>query len=249
MKKYLREVESRLKALKPPVNPSKWKAESYIGGGKSKLLYLNIKIPRVRAEYKKGFSFSKLPEEQQWKIWDYIWNHSDIFEVMLLSSYWVASRPFAEVFAHRQLVLHWVNRVDNWAHSDELSAHYAKLLEHNADVLMPVFKKWNVSKNPWLRRQSMVGLLFYSRFRKKIPTVKTLLPFIERHLDDEHYYVQKGLGWALRETWNVYPRETFMFLKQHAAKIPPAGWTAATEKLSTKDKQILTKIRGAARRN
>ena len=62
-------------------------------------------------------------------------------------------------------------------------------------------------------------------------------------LDDDHYYVQKGVGWALREAWNVYPEETFEFLKKHAHRIATAGWTAATEKLAPRDKKILLKAR------
>lgn len=242
MNQYLREVEQSLLKLTNS-SPSKWLAEDYVGGGESKLRYLNLKIPVVRKTYKKGFSFSGLPAKEQWAIWHHIWMKSEIFEVMLFCSYWVSSRPLEEISHHRKDLFTWVNRIDNWAHSDEMSAHYAKLLEHDLKGVLPVFEKWNQSKNPWLRRQSVVGLLFYSRFRKKHPKVKTLLGLIEVLLDDDHYYVQKGVGWALREAWNVYPRETFQFLKKHAHRIAPAGWTAATEKLSKADKKILTELR------
>lgn len=243
MKRHWIEVETRIRALTQNMPQPKWKAEDYVGGGASQLKYLNLKIPSVRAEYKRGFSFSSQDPDRQWRIWDYIWNHSDIFEVMLLASYWAASRPVEEMFAQRRILLAWLSRVDNWAHSDELSSHYAKLMEHNPSVLTPVFKKWNTSRHPWFKRQSMVGLLFYSRLRKRIPPVKLLLEFIDRHIEDEHYYVQKGVGWALRESWNVHPDATFRYLKKNAARIPPAGWTAATEKLSVADKRVLKALR------
>lgn len=246
--RLLEEVEGRLKALKRETRPPKWKAENYVGGGLSKLEYLDLKIPQVRAEFKKGFSFSNLPPQEQWPIWDYIWNHSQIFEVMLLASFWAAARPFEENFAHHKIVLGWLARVDNWAHSDELSAHYSRFLEHAPDKILPYFKKWNRSAKPWLKRQSMVGLLYYARMRKKVPAVKLILDFIDRHIDDEHYYVQKGVGWALRECWNVYPKPTFAYLKKNAGRIPPAGWTAATEKLEATDKRILTEIRAKVRK-
>lgn len=243
MEKYLREVEKRLLSLSAVAKPSKWKAENYVGGGESKLRYLDLKIPTVRAEYMRGFSFSNLSPEQQWRIWDYIWNHSEIFEVMLMASYWAASRPFVETYKHRRQVLRWLNRVDNWGHSDELSAHYSRFLEHDQAAILPVFEKWSASKKPWLKRQALVGLLFYSRFRKRYPDVALILRFIDRHIEDDHYYVQKGLGWALRECWNVYPQKTFAYLKENARRIPAAAWTAATEKLSAADKRILTKVR------
>lgn len=243
----LSEVEARLTAVQRRTPPPKWKAESYVGGGTSKLKYLDLKIPSVRAEFKKGFSFSNLEPKAQWEIWDYIWKQSEIFEVMLMPSYWAAARPFLETFAHRKWVLSWLARVDNWAHSDELSAHYARFLEHSPDLMLPVFEKWNRSTKPWFKRQSMVGLLYYARFRQRKPAVNLILKFVERHIEDDHYYVQKGVGWTLRECWNVYPRPTYAYLKKNAARIPPAGWTAATEKLSPADKARLSKIRAGGK--
>jgi len=243
MRKYLKEVEARLLTIGRNRKPDKWLAENYIGAGQSRLTYLNIKIPEVRNAFRQGFSFSNLPADEQWQIWNYIWRKSNIFEVMLLPSYWAAQQNVPELFRHRQLVLKWLNRVDNWAHSDEMSAHYAKLLEHNAKRIMPEFKRWSKSKNPWFKRQSMVGLIFYSRFRKKLPQAKILLQHIERHIDDDHYYVQKGVGWTVRECWNAYPSVTLTYLKKNAHRIPSAGWTAATEKLSAKDKAALMILR------
>lgn len=243
METYLKEVETRMLSLASKPKPSKWKPEDYIGGGESKLRYLNLKIPIVRAVYRKGFSFANDEPEKQWRIWDYIWNHSDIFEVMLMASYWAASRPFEETFQHRKQVLKWLDRVDNWGHSDELSAHYARFLEHDPRALLPVFEKWSSSKKPWLKRQALVGLMFYSRFRKRHPEVNLILKFIDRHIDDDHYYVRKGLGWALRECWNVYPEKTFAYLKTNARRIPPEAWTAATEKLAPEQKKMLMQLR------
>lgn len=247
MKSYLKEAEDRLIALVAGRTPTKWKAEDYIGAGESSLRYLNLKIPTVRQAFKQGFTFSKRPPEEQWPIWDYIWQNSDYFEVMLLASYFAASRPVAELVEKDHILLSWLKRVDNWAHSDELSSHYSKMLEFNQRKLLPVFRRWSVSKNPWEKRQSMVGLQYYARQRRKRLPCATLLQFIERHMDDEHYYVQKGVGWALRESWNAYPKPTYAYLKKNAHRIPPAGWTAATEKLSPKEKAELSRRRRLGR--
>lgn len=242
----LKEIEDRLLSLPPAPKPSKWKAENYVGGGMSDLKYLNIKIPLVRAAFKDPFSFSSSPIENQWKIWDYTWTHSNYFEVMLGATHFASSKPIEELYRHRKTLAKWVNRVDNWAHSDELSSIYSRLLEHDPKTMLPLFEKWNRSRKPWLKRQSMVGLLFYSRFRKRTPDVKLILRLVDRHMEDDHYYVQKAVGWTLRECWSVYPQPTFKYLCKNAKRIPSGGWTAATEKLSRKDKQFLLKLRKAS---
>jgi len=237
------EVEAALLKLSRGQKPQKWLAENYIGAGVSNLSFLDTKIPLVRKRFSEGFSFSEEAYDEQWLIWNSIWQNSAIFEVMLLASYWAASRPLDELIERSALVFGWVDKVDNWAHSDEMSSLCSKILESSHKKFLPVFETWARSSNPWHRRQSLVGLLFYARFRKKYLPFSTIKRFIEDHLNDSHFYVQKGVGWTLRECWNVYPDKTEAFLKKIAHRIPPAGWTAATEKLKPSVKRQLTSLR------
>lgn len=243
MKIHLLEVENRLKKIQKSTYPPKWKSADYVGGGMSKLDYLDLKSPVVKAAFDKGFSFSNEPSEKQWKIWNYIWKQSNIFEAMNMALKWAGSRSIEERHQYGPILLAWLNKTDNWAHSDSLSDFYSELLEHDRKTYFKYFKKWNISKNPWERRQSMVGLFFYSRMRKKYVPFKTAIAFVDRHLRDDHYYVQKGVGWTLREIYNVYPNETYRYLILNAAQIQPAAWTAATEKLSSENKKKLMALR------
>lgn len=237
------ETEAAMRELSAVHKPGKWLAKNYVGAGLSRLDFLDVKIPHVRQRFARGFSFSKKSPQEQWMIWDYVWRSSKTFETMLMASYWASKRPMAEVLERAELIFAWVERVDNWAHSDEMSAHCSRILETDHKKFMPVFEEWSRSKNPWLRRQSLVGILFYSRMRKKSPSFSVMKKFIDRQIADEHFYVQKGVGWTLRECWNLYPAETEKYLLQNAHRVPPAGWTAATEKLSKKTKAVLTERR------
>ncbi|MEM7304703.1 MAG: DNA alkylation repair protein, partial [Pseudomonadota bacterium] len=215
----------------------------YIGAGKSKFIFLNLKVPYIRQSRKSGYTFSHMPYEEQWKIWNHIWDNTSYFEAALCAVHYVNSRSIEELHQYRKILLKWQKRVDNWALSDELSNCYSRLLEYDKSEILPKYQIWNKSNNPWERRQSMVGLLYYSRFRKKTLSCSKILSFVEPHLADQHYYVQKAVGWTLRECWNVYPQQTMKFLKKYAADIPPGGWTAATEKLSKTSKDELKMLR------
>ena len=152
-------------------------------------------------------------------------------------------RPVEELYQHRKTLLKWIDRIDNWALSDEYSNVMAKLYEIKPKELRSTYAAWNGSKNPWKRRASMVGLQYYAQLRTKYASYKTIIKMVDPHLEDDHYYVQKAVGWTLRECWNVYPKPTYDYLKKKAHLIPPGGWTAATEKLSKRDKALLTKLR------
>ena len=89
----------------------------------------------------------------------------------------------------------------------------------------------------------MVSLLYYSRFRKKYPSFKSMIPLVENHMFHEYYYVQKGVGWTIRELYNIYPKETFKFIKSNAKNISSHAYVAATEKLANEDKEIIRNLR------
>lgn len=243
MKKYLNEVESILKEIKPVSKPSIWKAESYIGGGRSTLTFLDLKVPDVRNAYKKGFSFftpkSKEFQLEHLKIFNYIWQNSKQFEALVICLSYIKSLPFDVRKKNRSLILTWLSKSDNWAISDELSSLYSAFLEDDLKLLK-LYKKWNRSKNSWERRQSVVGLLFYSRFRKsKFLTWKQIQDFINPLLKDDDYYVQKGVGWTLREAYAWYPRQVLRYISKNALVIAPAAWYACTEKMSAGEKKML----------
>jgi 3-methyladenine DNA glycosylase AlkD len=242
---YLKEVQSALDKLTSHKRPSKFLPESYIGSEYQYYRFLNVRVPKIREQMKKGFSFSTFAINDQWKIWDYIWQHSDTFEVTLLAAHFANKRPVEELFFHRKKLVKWIGRIDNWALSDELSNIMAKLIEYKASEFYPYYQRWNVSKNPWERRLSMVGLLYYKQLRKKYLPYNKIIKMVKPHLQDPHYYVQKAVGWTLRECWNVYPKQTYEYLVQNAHLIPAGGWTAATEKLSKSDKERLKKLRKA----
>lgn len=243
--KELKEVENHLILLSQKLAPSRWQAESYIGAGQSDYQFLNLKVPHIRQAAKTEYSFRKSNINRQWQIWNHIWNKTSYFEAALSAAHFASSRPLPEIWQHQDKLIQWQRRVDNWALSDELSSLYSRLLEGHRQSMLPVLKTWNASPLPWERRQSLVSLLFYSRLRTKALPPAKILSFVKPLINDEHYYVQKAVGWTLRECWNLYPEPTFSFMLKHAGKIPPAGWTAATEKLNKKDKSKLMAKRKA----
>lgn len=245
----LREVEAAVKKLPRALKPEKWAAKNYIGGGESRLQFLDLTAPILRARFTIGFSFSEASNEVQWKIWDYIWKESKIFEVMNGAIHFAFERPIEELFAKRRVLFSWLKRSDNWAHSDSLSSIYARLLEYRRSEILPKVKAWSQHSDPWTRRQSLVSLLYYAstRMQDRVLPFPTLISFIEKQINDPHYYVQKGVGWTVRETYNLYPKETVAWLKKNIHRLSAPAWQASTEKLSLKIKSELKSQRKKSR--
>jgi len=67
-------------------------------------------------------------------------------------------------------------------------------------------------------------------------------------LNDDEYYVQKGIGWTLREIYNLYPEPTKNFIHENIQNISSIAYSAATQKLDKETKQQFNKYRKSQRR-
>jgi 3-methyladenine DNA glycosylase AlkD len=222
---------------------------------------LGITLPVQRARFKAGYAELKgLSREEQAAYWLQVWRKSNLMpslsQAIFFFETWANERRKLKSRGEIEFVfdpmwkplLNMVDRLDNWIHSDGLSGLIAAAIEERQTMRYTVLAKWNRDKNPWRRRQSVVSLHYYSRFRQKpLPSPKTL-PLIENLLDDDHFYVQRGVGWALRECYNVDPNATMKFLNKHIGRIAPIGYYAAVERLSLKDKARLLKLRKSLRK-
>lgn len=213
----------------------------------SRLIYWGHRVPTQRRIAKARFSFSHLSEDVQWGLWRAIWNESKIYDVKSVALLWLSAPERRALRLRRwREVLAMAAAVDNWAHSDGLSSILAEILEARP-TLFGRLKKWNVSKNPWLRRQSLVAIYYYARSRKKLIPVAHVLPLVKRLLDDPHFYVQRGVGWTLREVDRVDARKQRAFVRKHVHNISATAWFATSELYPVSLRKQLVELRRAQR--
>ncbi len=227
------QIERKLKKIRP-MTAVKFFGESYIGGNESRLQYLNLKIPDVRTLF-----VSEKISEWTFEDIENLWFSSNIFEVKTLAIIWLDKQSNEFLLNNIQKIFKWALHIDNWALSDGYCGILARAFEADSRKLLPTYKKWNRHKNPWLRRISIVGLFYYARARKVKPEFSLVISMVRPHLRAQEYYLQKGVGWTLRESYNVYPKETTEFIVTNLDQIHSDAWYAASEKMPTKLKQKL----------
>ena len=185
--------------------------------------------------------FSSEPSEKRIEIWTHIWRHSDLMEVRHQALYAYQHRKLAR--AEVRVILGWIDDCSCWEHSDDLSKIYADVVEANPGWILPTLKRWNRADNPWKRRQSVVALIEYASKRKSFLPFEVMISQVMSLLDDEDYYVQKGLGWTIREIGNAYPAKTSEFMRRHVARLSSQAWTGATRKMDSRTRATLKAIR------
>lgn len=241
-KQYHREVVEELTAIG---NPAFGKAVQRDRG--SKLKHLGIKFPVLRRRVKQGFSFYELPEEQILEVWDVLWKTSPYGDVLFAAlEYYlpIVKKQAPENLWH--VVKGWAPRIDNWCHSDGLSAIYSRILESNQKEVYPQLVEWNQAEGEWLRRMSLVSLIHYSGKNAVFMPLKKVLPLVTNCLDDERYYVQTAVGWVLREMRQVYQIEVIKYLQTHAGRLSTPAFSRAVERLNAKELTKLRELRKAS---
>jgi len=192
-------------------------------------------VPTHRRESKRGYSFSGLPFTVQLAVWDQLWRTEDNFWLRLHAFFFLERhiKNEAQLKEMWPVIVGWQDQVDDWGLCDALAKIYTKILVVAPREVYEQLKKWNTDRNLWKRRQSVVSLLYYSRTKKQHPAFNQIRELITPLLPDKEYYVQKGVGWTLRELNSVYPNETLAWLKQHIKLLSSIAFTIAIEKMDT----------------
>ena len=236
---YHREVVQALTAIG---NPAFGKAVQQDRG--SQLKHLGIKVPDLRRRVRQGFSFYKLPEEQVLEVWDTLWHTSPYGDVLF-----AALEFYAPIVRKRvspslwSVVRQWSDRIDNWCHSDGLSALYSRILESYPAEVYPQLIVWNQAEGEWLRRISLVSLIHYSGKNAVFLPPKKVLPLVSNCLDDHRYYVQTAVGWVLREMGNVYKSEITKYMETHVARLSTSAFSRAIERYTSRERTRLRDLR------
>lgn len=241
--KWLKEVEFRIRRL-PVDAPYKAFFQTIT---RTKLDYLAVRAPVLNKLIREGFSFYDKSDKEILRIWSQVWNRAFLHDVMSLPLIYYRWKSATLSPTHFRMFKSWMERIENWAHADQLCQLFSILYERYPKLVEPTLRQWNRSKNPWKHRASVVSTIYYASKKRTPPSRQTVLSLVEPLLCDPDHYVQKGVGWQLREAHKLWPREILKFLESHVLELPAITFSYATEKLSQKDKHRLKQKRLQAR--
>lgn len=211
----------------------------------TKMSVWGLRLPVMQKIVRDGFTFYDQSEKTILKIWNEIWNTGRWHEILYLPLFYYRKRKDILGKYEWSVMKHWIERVENWEHSDSLSYLYSIFFERFPKMVLPTLKQWNKSKNPWKQRISIVSLIYYVSPNRISPSVDIVLNMVEPLIKSKDKYVNKAVGWTLRESYKLYPKETFTFIKKHIHKLSANSFSYATEKVSKQQKMELKQMRSS----
>lgn len=239
---YHEEVCAALRALGEPERVREAQNDK-----KSGLEFLAVRVPAIEQVVRRGFSFYEREEPEILAIWNQIWFGSPFFEVMSAAAMYYGLQGARIDPATWPTLAGWSSRIENWAHADHLASIYSYILAQRTPEVYRQLQEWNASDGAWLRRISLISLIHYTGKKAIFLRPEQVLPLVAHCIRDERYYVQKAVGWVLREMGLVYPQAIDDFLHTHMADMPGIAFSRAIERRTGEERAVLRAARKRAR--
>jgi 3-methyladenine DNA glycosylase AlkD len=188
--------------------------------------YLGIKTPQNTALQKQFYKERGIPELAQLDeilrdLWALPQREFQYVGMGLLSKYEKQlPAEFIEPVEYLITTKSWWDTVDAIA-SHTVGTHFRRF----PNVREKYLKKWRKSKNIWLRRTTILFQLSY----KQETDFALLKQIISENLGSDEFFINKAIGWALRQYAYTDPQAVKKFVK--STPLPPLSRREAMKHL------------------
>ena len=118
--------------------------------------------------------------------------------------------------------------LDGWAVADNLAPIASRCLLADPGRLDAV-ETWIESPHLWMRRAALVFTLPWTKENRD---PERMLGWAARLADDREWFIQKAVGWQLRELSKRDPKRVSRFLMKHGEKLTGVAKREATKYLN-----------------
>ena len=172
--------------------------------------YLGIKTPKNVALQKEFFEEHGFPQLSELEpvlrdLWSLPQREFQYVAVGLLGRFnKEISSKFIKTIEYMLITKSWWDTVDSIA-GGTVGVHFHKFPDVRAEYLA----KWRASDNFWLRRTTILFQLNY----KKETDFDLLCEIIRENLDSKEFFINKAIGWSLRQYARIDPKAVTKFVK------------------------------------
>ncbi len=143
---------------------------------------------------------------------------SDIFEARILAAKLLTQARIKPDTAVWDLVQTWVPDFDSWAIADHAASAISKRLQADP-ARLDVVEGWTTSDHMWSRRAALVSTLPWAKLSNPKPadlaTRERILGWAATYVQDRDWFIQKAIGWWLRDLSKHDADRTRAFLAEH----------------------------------
>lgn len=177
----------------------------------------------------------EMSEEELLEMAEELWQ-SNNFDLMTAGTKVLKHKKIEKNKKLWELGKRWMKDCDGWALADGLSLSMREVLVQYPGILDEL-EKWTTHKNMWFRRAALVFTLPYA---KPGMNPERMLTWASKYSKDSEWFIQKAIGWWLRDLGKHNPERVITFLYKHWDDLKAVARKESTRLLS---KQSLAKIK------
>ena len=171
--------------------------------------YLGVRVPQITEAA--GKAAATLTEEQLLTLCDELWE-TDIHEARIAVGKILERKKVSDVEEIWLRLDRFKEDLDSWAIADHLAHSAFRCLREEPRFLDEIEKGWLNHPSFWVRRAALVFTLFLA---KKGEDPERPLSWAAGMVDDHEWFIQKAIGWWLRELSKHNPERVKSFLAEY----------------------------------
>lgn len=199
-------LTNRFNALSDPAYGEKWTA--YMRG---KFVFHGIPAPKRKEIQKEWFATLNLSHADRWELVDILWDMEQReYQYVAMDLLKRTSKKDIAIddlapIEHLITTKSWWDTVDIIA-SNFLGNYFKKFPEQIPEVI----EAWCHSDNIWLNRSCLIFQLKY----KNATDFELLKDVIRQHQNHSDFFIQKAIGWSLRQYSKFEPEAVQNFIRE-----------------------------------
>lgn len=159
---------------------------------------------------------------------------TNVHEARIAAAILLTEARIADDLAVWRLIAGWVPELDGWAIADHAASAGQRRLLADSSRLDEV-ETWIARDHLWSRRAALVMTLPWARVADPSPAQsderERILGWVARLSGDRARFVQKAVGWWLRDLSRRSPDRVRAFLERHGERLRAVARTEATRHL------------------
>ena len=182
---------------------------------KDQFLFYGYQTPARRNLYAEDLKVEKKTKKIDWKLLDQAWSDPHREMQYFVCDYLIAMKRYL-AFSDMDHIEKYVRTKSWWDTIDSLikPIGYLGLRDERVNDLM---LKWSKTDNIWIRRIAIEHQLL----RKDQVNTELLAKIIKNNFDSDEFFINKAIGWALRDYSKTNPNWVKNFINKYSERLTP----------------------------
>ena len=193
---------------------------------KSRWEHWGVSLPNMDAAIKE--TLGDLSQDEALELCRRLWREP-VWDLKIVAGRILARKSVAPDAKVWDFVTERMADLDGWAVADNLATVASRCLIEDPGRL-DIVETWVESPHLWTRRAALVFTLPWAK-AKRDP--ERMLGWAARLAEDRQWFIQKAIGWCLRELSKRDPKRVRQFLDDHGERLRGVARREATKYLKT----------------